>query len=229
MVLTYEGQLCPLARGSPHPRKRVARMSLASPALFFDFLRKGLLGPTLSDSEVSGCNAILKAMEGAPLSWTAYALATAYHETASTMQPIREYGGPSYLTRMYDLTGARPGLALANGNRSEGDGIKYCGRGYVQLTWKNNYEKAGIECGVDLVNQPDLALKPDIAAQIMRQGMTEGWFTGRKFADYLPNEGPADVRQFSLARFIINGSDKAVQIADHAVKFQAALGAGGWS
>jgi hypothetical protein len=34
-------------------------------------------------------------MEGAPLSWTAYALATAYRETASTMQPIKEYGGPS--------------------------------------------------------------------------------------------------------------------------------------
>jgi putative chitinase len=75
---------------------------------FFAALRSGLLGPTLSAQEVDGCNAILKAMEGAPLAWTAYALATAYHETASTMQPIKEYGGSTYFTRMYDVTGAAP-------------------------------------------------------------------------------------------------------------------------
>jgi putative chitinase len=59
-------------------------MSLANPSAFFDALRAGLLGPALSADEVDGCNAILKAMEGSPLAYTAYALATAYHETAST-------------------------------------------------------------------------------------------------------------------------------------------------
>jgi predicted chitinase len=203
-------------------------MSLANPSVFFDRLRAGLLGPVLSPTEVSGCNAILEAMEGAPLSWTAYALATAYHETASTMQPIREYGGVAYLTRMYDPTGARPQLAVENGNSCPGDGVKYAGRGYVQLTWKNNYAKAGHECGVNLVANPNLALEPDIAAKIMRSGMEEGWFTGRKFSDYLPAHGPADERQFALARHIINGSDRALQIAGHALAFQSALEAGGW-
>jgi len=168
-------------------------------------------------------------MEGAPLAWTAYALATAYHETASTMQPIKEYGGPTYLTRMYDIAGARSVLAQNMGNTCAGDGVKYCGRGYVQLTWKNNYKKAGDALGVDLVNHPDSALDPVVAAKVMRRGMQEGWFTGKKFSDYLPGAGPAKLSQYALARFIINGSDKAAQIAGHAVAFQAALGAGGWT
>ena len=203
-------------------------MSLKNAPAFFDQLRNGLLGPTLSAEEVKGCEAILKAMEGAPISHTAYALATAYHETASTMLPIREYGGPTYFTRMYDVTGARPQLAVKHGNTCQGDGPKYCGRGYVQLTWKANYEKAGKKCGVDLVAYPDKAMQPDIAAKIMRQGMDEGWFTGKSFNSYLPNKGPATRGQFVLARYIINGTDKAAKIADHALEFQRALHAGGW-
>ena len=209
-------------------------MSLLNPHPFFAAMRAGLLGPTLTAEEVNGCNAILAAMEGAPLSWTAYALGTAYHETASTMQPIKEYGGPTYLTRMYDITGARPALAIKMGNTAAGDGIKYCGRGYVQLTWKSNYAKATgalekLGFDVDLVANPDLALRIDIAAVIMRKGMEEGWFTGKKFVSYLPASGLATTGQYALARFIINGSDKAAQIAGHAKAFEAALVAGGWN
>ena len=137
-------------------------------AAFFADLRKGLLGPTLDQDEVSGCEAVLDAMAGLPLSWCAYALATAYHETAHTMQPIREFGGPKYLTRMYDVTGARPALARQMGNTEPGDGVKYCGRGLVQLTWKVNYAKAGAKIGVDLVNHPDAQWCPANAARIMR-------------------------------------------------------------
>jgi putative chitinase len=204
-------------------------MSLKTPAAFFDALRQGILGPTLSGEEVSGCNAILKAMEGSPLAYTAYALATAYHETASTMQPIKEYGGPTYFTRMYDVTGARPQLAVKYGNTCAGDGPKYCGRGYVQLTWKANYQKAAEKCGVDLVQYPDKAMNPEVAAKIMREGMDQGWFTGKSFSSYLPVKGRATRQQFHMARYIINGTDKASQIADHALKFQSALEAGGWS
>lgn len=204
-------------------------MSLGNPSAFFDIMRAGLLGPTLSATEVDGCNAVLKAMEGAPLAYTAYALATAYHETASTMQPIREYGGPTYLTRMYDVTGARSVLAAKMGNTCAGDGPKYCGRGYVQLTWKNNYARAAKECGVDLVAYPDKAMQADIAAKIMRSGMEEGWFTGKSFKSYLPIRGPATRQQFTLARYVINGTDKAAQIAEHALAFQRALEAGKWA
>lgn len=203
-------------------------MSLRSPQAFFEALRTGLLGPTLTAEEVKGTNAVLAAMEGSPLSWTAYALATAYHETASTMQPVKEYGGPTYFTRMYDVSGARPQLCIANGNSCAGDGVKYCGRGYVQLTWKNNYKRAGDECGVDLVSNPDKALEPAIAAKIMRRGMEEGWFTGKSFSSYLPAVGRATTGQYARARFIINGSDKAQQIAAHAKQFEDALALGGW-
>ena len=194
---------------------------------FFADLRKGLLGPTLDQDEVSGCESVLDAMVGLPLSWCAYALATAYHETAHTMQPIREFGGPKYLTRMYDVTGARPALARQMGNTEPGDGVKYCGRGYVQLTWKVNYAKAGAKIGVDLVNHPDRAMVPANAARIMREGMVEGWFTGRRLKDYLPGRIGV-LAQYQQARRIINGADKAALIAGYAKQFEAALVKGGW-
>lgn len=89
-------------------------------AKFFDAMRRGLLGPTLSQSEVSGCNAIIDAMQGLPLSYTAYALATAYKETARTMQPIDERGGPSYFAKYdndpADLWAAAAAPRIAGGN-----------------------------------------------------------------------------------------------------------------
>jgi putative chitinase len=106
---------------------------------------------------------------------------------------------------------------------------KYCGRGYVQLTWKANYRRASDECGVDLLSYPDKALDPAIAAKIMREGMTEGWFTGKGFSRYLPAFGRATSQQYAQARYIINGTDKAQQIAAHAKQFEDALVAGGWS
>jgi putative chitinase len=117
---------------------------------------------------------------------------------------------------------------LANGNTCAGDGPKYCGRGYVQLTWKNNYKRAGDKCGVDLVVSPDLAMRPDIAAQVMRHGMEEGWFTGKSFSSYLPISGRATTQQYVLSRWIINGQDKAQQIAAHAIELEQALLLGGW-
>jgi putative chitinase len=194
---------------------------------FFDACRAGVMGPTLEPGEVSGASAILDAMTGTHTSWCAYALATAWHETAHTMQPIKEYGGPRYFFRMYDPQGERPTLAKSNGNTRPGDGARYFGRGYVQLTWRANYARAGKRLGFDLENDPDLALRPDIAALIMRRGMEEAWFTGKGFSDYLPDV--ASRGDFIKARRIINGSDKAEMIADYAVKFQSALMAGGWA
>ena len=194
---------------------------------FFDSCRAGILGPTLEQDEVSGCEAVLDAMAGLPLSWCAYALATAYHETAHTMQPIREFGGPKYLTRMYDITGARPSLARQMGNTAPGDGVRFCGRGYVQLTWKANYAKAGGKLGVDLVAHPEQAMNPGIAAQIMRAGMVEGWFTEKALKDYLPGR-TGSLAQYQQARRIINGTDKAALIAGYAMQFEGALIKGQW-
>lgn len=195
---------------------------------FFDVCRSGVMGPTLDGDEVSGSEAVLEAMVGCPLAHTAYALATAWHETAHTMQPVKEYGGPAYYTRMYDVRGNRPVLARRMGNREPGDGIRYCGRGYVQLTWRNNYRTMGARLQLPLEANPDLALQPDVAAAIMRVGMTEGTFTGKAFKHYLPGDRPATKAQFTEARRIINGTDKAALIAGYALEFQKALIKGGW-
>lgn len=196
------------------------------PTKFFSVVRASrLFGPTLDQGEVDGLNAILSAMQSSPLAYTAYALATAYKETAHTMRPIDEFGGPAYFTRMYDPppAGNRPAVAARLGNIKPGDGALYHGRGYVQLTGRGLYIKAGDKLGVDLVGNPELAKDPVIAAKVMREGMDGGWFTGARFATRLPSTGLANRGQFIDARQIINGRDCAEEIADYAMTFQGAL------
>lgn len=195
---------------------------------FFNALRESrILGAAIDQSEVDGISAILAACgaENWGKKWTAYALATAYHETAGTMQPIRERGGPQYLTNKYDVRGDNPARARRFGNTAPGDGVRYCGRGFVQLTWKSNYTKAAERTGFPLEGNPDLAMRVDIAAEIMTKGMSEGWFTGKKLGDYITNEAT----DFVGARRIINGVDCAAKIAGHAIVFRDALIAGGWA
>lgn len=143
------------------------------------------------------------------------------------MQPIREYGGDAYFTKMYDIKGARPELAAKYGNTTPGDGILYCGKGYVQLTWKVNYARAEKELGVPLIQNPGLAMDPEIAAKIMIRGMQEGWFTGVGLNDFVPGDD-ATRDHFKKARKIINGTDKDDEIADIALVFQNALHIGEW-
>lgn len=206
-------------------------MSQPDLKIFYDLMRSGtLLGPILSPAEVEGLGATLGmcASHNLRVADTSYILATEYHETGGTMHPVKELGGIGYLTRMYDIRGARQAMARANGNTTPGDGVKFCGRGKAQITWKNNYLKVGKKIGVDLVNNPDLALNMIIASQILVEGSINGWFSGRKLADTLPRVGFATEIQFVGARPIINGHDKAVMIADYALIFQTDLNKAGW-
>lgn len=138
-----------------------------------------------------------------PKPWIAYMLATVHHETAGTYRPIREYGGPVYFEKRYGA-GTRVGAAL--GNNQEGDGARYCGRGYVQITGRKNYRTFGIE------DCPEKALEPGKAKEIMVRGMIEGLFTGKGLAAYTTDQG----LDFIQARRIINGLDKADIIARYA-------------
>ena len=200
---------------------------LTNPGAFFAHLKTAqVLGPTLDQSEIDGVNAILAACGGAGWGprFTAYALATADRETGGTMKPIKEWGGGQYFTRMYDVTGRDPTRARKMGNTQPGDGPRYCGRGYVQLTWKANYDKLGNLLGHPLMENPDLAMRPDIAAAVMVKGMSMGLFTGKKLADYIT----AEKCDFVNARRVINGLDHAKEIAREADHYLAALKAGAW-
>lgn len=168
---------------------------------FFDAIRP-MFGGALSQKQVDGVEALLAATGNLPASWRAYLLATAKHETANTMQPIAEYGkgrGRPY---------GKPGKY----------GQPQYGRGYVQLTWDANYEKADKALGLGgaLLRDFDLAMQPTVAAQILVRGCSEGWFTGKKLGDYLPGD-------YRGARRVVNGTDRADLIADYAKKFEAAL------
>ncbi len=193
---------------------------------FFDAIRTTVFHGHLDQPQVDGTNFILDAWEAwafPDLRWLAYMLGTTFNETAGTMQPVHEYGGPAYFTRMYDVTGGRPEMARRMGNTTPGDGIKYCGRGYVQLTWKLNYAKMGTILGIDLVGSPNLAMVPLNAANIMFVGMTatnlRSTFSGTNLQRYFHD----DVADWVGARHIVNGTDHAELIADTARAFHAAL------
>lgn len=174
----------------------------------------------LTKKQVEGFESFLSPVERTdlPLRQLAYLFATAYHETAFTMLPIEEYGKGR---------GKKYGQAV--------NGKKYYGRGYVQLTWDYNYEKATTElrkqCPVivaeferkngrlDLVEFPEQALVPEIAFNIMVLGSSQGWFTGKKLSDYI-NGNKCD---YINARRIINGTDRAKLIAGNAQKFKEIL------
>lgn len=153
----------------------------------------------------------------------AYMLATAKLETADTFNPINEYGGDSYFERMYDpILGKdenRRKMAKDNENTTQGDGVKYHGRGFVQLTWKGNYRKMKEKFGVDLINNPEKALEHELAMKIMIYGMEEGSFTGKKLTDYINGSK----KDYLNARRIINGTDRASDIKDYAEKIEKCL------
>lgn len=196
---------------------------------FFEQVRATLFTGRLSQKQVEGTTGILDAWESAHANkddrWLAYALGTAFHETAFTMQPIHEFGGNAYFFRMYDKGSpipARRAVAARLGNTQAGDGILFHGRGFVQLTGRSNYTSMGSTFAVDLTSSAaaaDRVLNAQLAGKIMFLGMERGSFTSRKFADYFHGQ-TADWRN---ARRIINGFDCADAIAGYGRKFYAAI------
>ena len=85
----------------------------------------------------------------------------------------------------------------------------------MQLTWYENYERMGRILGIPLLEHPELALDTEISAKILVVGMTKGLFTGKKLADYFNSEK----EDWINARRIVNGLDRASDIANHSKKF----------
>lgn len=187
--------------------------------MFFNSIRQSLFNGRLTQSQVDGINFKLAAFRSnriTDLRWQAYMLATSYHETDQKMQPIEEYGKGRGRPYGQKLTHSRKPYILP-------DKIYY-GRGDVQLTWYENYELMGKLLGIPLLEQPELALQPDISAKIMIEGMTKGKsnrgdFTGVSLETYF-NSTKCDPIQ---ARRIINGLDQANKIAGYYDKFLTAL------
>jgi len=177
---------------------------------YFDAVRSELFDGALSQEQVDGQTVILAVWEyqagGTPMTdvrWLAYMLATVYHETAYHMWPVTENGSQSYLQGK--------------------EYYPYIGRGFVQLTWEDNYRNASSALSLvgnrDLVAHPEVALDSLISCRIMYRGMAEGWFTGRKLGQYFNDaeDDPVNARQ------IINGNDDDELIAGYHFKFLGAL------
>lgn len=186
---------------------------------FFSEINKTLFRGTLTNKQKEGINYKLKAFDKHDITddrWRAYMLATSFHETARTMQPIEERG---------------KGAGKPYGQRRKYSGAIYAepdklffGRGDVQLTWYENYEMMGRLLDLPLLDEPELALNPLVSARIMIEGMTRGRsnrgdFTGVSLENYFNanKEDPFNARR------IINGLDCAKLIEGYYRKFLSAL------
>lgn len=190
---------------------------------FYDYVRLHLFDGKLKQRQVDGMNVLLdnweKKMAAMDDRWLAYVMGTVHHEVDRRMQPIKEYGSKSYFRRMYDIEGERPRIARQLGNINPGDGVKFHGRGFVQLTGRNNYQDWSNRLGEDLIENPDLALDTEIATEIILEGMRLGTFTGKKLEDYFNVQKD----NWKNARRIINGLDKANLIASYGKQYYAAI------
>ena len=189
--------------------------------IFFSSIRLTLFGGSLSQKQVDGLTYKLTAWSRSGFSdvrWLAYMLATSYHETDKKMQPIEEYGKGK--GRPY---GKKDQNTIDSPMITVPDKIYY-GRGDVQLTWYENYELMGKLLNIPLLEQPELALSPEISARIMIEGMTKGAsnrgdFTGVSLENYFnaTKDDPINARR------IINSLDQANKIAGYYDRFLDAI------
>lgn len=182
-------------------------------AKFYEAVTADLFRGSLPDWQREPLDRIIDEGEarGRRLVECAYVLATAYWETGRFrhMEEIGQGEGKAYGEE----------LALMGSGSRITKRARYHGRGFVQLTWLANYARMALLTGVDLVNAPERAAEPEIAAKVLWEGMIRGTFTGKNLADYF-GEDRAD---YVEARRIVNGTDRAEEIAGFARQFDLAL------
>ena len=181
---------------------------------FFDSVRESLFNGVLSQRQVDGMNYLLDVWEARfgqeDKRWLAYALATAFHETAYLMSPLEEYG---------------KGEGKPYGEPAGPHHECYYGRGHVQLTWEENYVKGEKKLAenygivVPMHEYPHRMLEDEPSALGLYDGMINGWFTGVGLGTFF-----SDVREDPVgARAIVNGNDHDELIASYYWKFKAAV------
>ncbi len=148
----------------------------------------------------------------------AYILATAYWESALTFLPVREglaktdAEARAHVQKLFDNGRIRVNYAEPAEN-----GQSFYGRGYVQLTWEKNYRGIGDHLLGDreiFYDNPDMVMRPDLAAIITVRGMVDGIFSedGQRLGDFINR----DKRDFLHARQTVNRMDRAETIAEWA-------------
>ncbi len=205
---------------------------------FFTSIRRSLYGGKIPAGAVSGHEAILDGWDrlqpAGDRRQLAYVLATAFHETGGHMQPVDEnlnYSAaglrrtfPRYFSEEEAKASARQPEAIANrayagrmgnGDAESGDGYRFRGRGLVQITGRANYRAYGIE------ERPEAAMQPETAVTILIDGMLSGSFTGKRLADFFDGSRADWVG----ARRIVNGTDRAADVARYARLYAMALSA----
>ena len=207
----------------------VPRNAVPERGNFFTAVRASLFGGKMSTSQVEGMAHLIDlwgTYGTRDVRHLAYALATSYWETGRRMQPVREgfatsnAGAIQAVTNLYRRGKIRTNYALPNAR-----GLSFYGRGDVQLTWERNYVVMGGILNLPLATNPDLALDAVVSKRILIEGLTKGVsnrgdFTGKSLEDYIRPGGPA---RYTEARRVVNGTDKAAEIATIAVRFERAL------
>ena len=194
-------------------------LNIMNRQLFFQEINRSLFNGRLNDRQREGILHKLAAFAKFEVTddrWRAYMLATSYHETAHTMQPIEEWGkgrGKSYGRKIKQ-----------SGQIYTWPDQIYYGRGDVQLTWYENYERMGDLMGLSLLEQPELALDPEISAQIQVEWMilgrsNRGDFTGYSLENFFNHHRDDPFG----ARRIVNSLDSAHTIAGYHYKFLEAI------
>jgi predicted chitinase len=169
----------------------------------FEFRRK-----QSAANRASSAHSIIQAAQERHLTKAqiAYILATAEHESDS-FNTLEEYSkGEQYEGR------------AALGNTHAGDGVRFKGRGYVQLTGRLNYTKYTEITGLELVKLPIILMnRPALSVFVIVDGMMNGVYTRRRLDEFVNNQK----QDFFNARQVVNGHDRADKIAaqaDHWLK-----------
>ena len=208
--------------GATEARSSEQDRTLSLPG-FFDAVRQALFDGMLRDSQVNGIKAVIdvwtKSYPSGNPRWLAYILASVYHETGRRMIPVREgfkdtdEKAREHVRNMF-LSGR-----INHDYAIPVDGISYFGRGRIQVTHLANYQKLMRRFNRDFVREPNLLLDSSIDAEVAVIGHVEGLWTRFKLADFI-----SGLRcDYVGARQIVNGHDRAGDIANYASKFERAV------
>jgi len=157
--------------------------------------------------------------------YQAYILATAWHEAFHYTKnpdwnPVREHFAKTNEEAIRKVTAEyNAGRIPDNYAKPAKNGNSYYGRGWPQLTWERNYKAASRLYGVDFHGNPDLVLQRPYAALLLVGGMVEGWYTSVSLSDFITTQKT----DFVNARRVVNGLNKAKEIAVTAKKFYNAM------